>query len=214
MSRRSQISGMVVTSAATTVSEEAKFITTATPVIQPAMPITEGILMISTAFENQNRSPFLQVTQSWNLVPPTQNVSLPQFTGGSKPNDATHNGRIPQVRLATGNTNGLLIGSAVGGVLGGLLLLGGVWYFLRTRKKKKCLREDESTQFSALEFLRKLGLKRGSFRSKSPCYSDSDLESITSFGDHAYVGSHTETSSNSSPQTPPPILQSEKIRYN
>lgn len=211
--RTSHTSGRFITSAVTTlVGKETKSITTATPVIQPAMPIVEGIHIISTAFEDQSRPPFLQATRSWNLVPPTQNVTLPQPTSDSKPNSTSHNGRIPRVPQATGQPNGLLIGGAVGGVLGVLLLMVVIWYFCRARQRKK-QEEDGDDRSPADGFMSKLGFKKRPSRKKTPRFSVSDLESVTTgSGDATHSSAHKEKSSGRSPPNSPPELEPDKTR--
>lgn len=209
----SQVAGKFSTSAVTLITEETKPITTATPVIEPVMPITEGVHIISNAFEEQNRPPFLQATRSWNLVPPTQNVTLPQFTDGPKTDNATRNGRMPHISpKAAAKVNGLLIGGAVGGVLCVLLLLGAVWYCCCARQKMKRLQADEDAESPSHGFLGKLGWEKGPFRKKSGRYSVSDLESVSSLGDDTPLPTFNKQPSSPSPPVPLSKLKSKKTQ--
>lgn len=151
------------------------------PVIEPAMSISEGTHVIFTAIEeDQGRDPFVRATRSWNLVTPKQNATFPQFTSDSKPNNTTHLGGKPRIpKIVARKINGMLIGGAVGGVLGALLLVGSFWYCFQTRTKKRQSREERDTP----GFFRKLRRKSGLSHSTSSSYGISDLESISSFGD-------------------------------
>lgn len=184
MSRGSRVTGMVTTSARTLITKETKPVTTAIPVSEPVIPIIEGIRIVSTAFEDQSRSPFLRATQSWNLVPPTQNVTLPQFTNEPNSGNSTRNGRIPRVspKDAT-KVNGLLVG---GVVLGILLLLGVVWYSHHKIQKRRYSPKGDDANPRDQGFLRKLWLSIGLSQNKSACYSLSDLESVSNLGENLH----------------------------
>lgn len=85
-------SDMIVTTATNTitfVSEKARPMTTLTPAVAPVMINTEGIYTISTRIENQSQFALFKATRSWNLVPPTQNVTFPQSTNKSNPSDTS-----------------------------------------------------------------------------------------------------------------------------
>lgn len=128
MPRTLQVKRKLSTNAVTPVTETDPMMT-AIPTLKPIMAIAEGVHIISTAFEEQSRPPLLQATRSWNVVTPTQNVTLPQFTGGPKTeNTARHGHGTPQIfpQATAKKINGMLVGGAVGGILGALLLVGAV----------------------------------------------------------------------------------------
>lgn len=186
--------------------------TIGTPVLHPVMPITEGVHIILTAYEDQSRSPFLQATRSWNLVSPTQNVTLPLSTTEPKRNSTSRNSHTARIPKAKGKVNGTVIGAAVGVVLGILFLLGAVWYCYRVRQKKMLSQEKHDAQSPAPGLLGKLGMKLRVSRAESPQYSISDLESVTSLGGDTHLPELKAGPASRSPSTPPPKERREKYR--
>lgn len=159
--------------------------TNAPPVNESVIPIAEGIRIVSTAFEGQTRSPFLRATQSWNLVPPTQTVTLPQYTNEPKSGNSTRNGHVPRVSPKnTTKVNGLLVG---GVILGISLLLGVVWYSHHKIQKKRNSPKDDDANPRGQGFFRKLWLSLVFSPKESARYSMSDLESVSNFGEAPYL---------------------------
>lgn len=108
--------------------------TTATPAAAPAMTITEGLAIISTAYAGQsNRSAFAEATRSWNVFEPTptpiDTVKNKNSTGRRGPKRPMGGDGYQDDRAQ--------VGRIVGGVVGGFFSLVLLIVFVRWCKKQR-----------------------------------------------------------------------------